>query len=117
MLIISNIKTLGFRIEDVKLIVNSHAHDDHAGGIARLQRAGLVGPDDPQYKASGPDRFPRVAQVAEVTEVTEVADGAILRVGPLAIRADARPHPRRHHLDLATAAGAGRTLNSLVPAK
>ncbi|NHZ40338.1 subclass B3 metallo-beta-lactamase [Massilia aquatica] len=101
-LIIGNIKTLGFRIEDVKLIVNSHAHDDHAGGIARLQRAsgatvaasaagaqalraGLVGPDDPQYKANGPDRFPRVAQV------TEVADGAILRVGPLAIQAHMTP--------------------------
>ncbi|NHZ88268.1 subclass B3 metallo-beta-lactamase [Massilia sp. CCM 8733] len=101
-LIIGNIKTLGFRIEDVKLIVNSHAHDDHAGGIARLQRAsgatvaasaagaqalraGLVGPDDPQYKANGPDRFPKVAQV------TEVADGAILRVGPLAIQAHMTP--------------------------
>ena len=28
----------GFRIEDVSLILNSHAHYDHAGGIAGLQR-------------------------------------------------------------------------------
>jgi metallo-beta-lactamase class B len=101
-LIIQNIKALGFRIEDVKLIVNSHAHDDHAGGIARLQRAsgatvaasaagaqalraGMVGPDDPLYKAGAPDRFPKVAQVSEV------ADGAILRVGPLAIQAHLTP--------------------------
>jgi metallo-beta-lactamase class B len=33
-LIEANIKALGFRIEDVKLIVNSHAHWDHAGDLA-----------------------------------------------------------------------------------
>ena len=35
----ANIEALGFRIGDVKLIVNSHEHFDHAGGIAALQRA------------------------------------------------------------------------------
>lgn len=34
----ANIRTLGFKTEDVKLIVNSHAHYDHAGGINALQR-------------------------------------------------------------------------------
>ena len=38
-LIDANIRKLGFRTEDVKLIVNSHGHYDHAGGIAALQRA------------------------------------------------------------------------------
>jgi metallo-beta-lactamase class B len=32
--IVANIRSLGFRIQDVKLIVNSHVHIDHAGGIA-----------------------------------------------------------------------------------
>ena len=36
--IVDHIRKLGFRIEDVKLIVNSHVHFDHAGGIAELQR-------------------------------------------------------------------------------
>src|SRR5579871_353789 len=36
--IASHIRSLGFRVEDIKLIVNSHAHSDHAGGIAELQR-------------------------------------------------------------------------------
>ena len=35
--IVANIHLLGFRIEDVKLIVNSHVHFDHAGGIVELQ--------------------------------------------------------------------------------
>jgi metallo-beta-lactamase class B len=37
-LIEANIKTLGFDIKDVKIILNSHAHFDHAGGLAKLKR-------------------------------------------------------------------------------
>src|SRR5918993_5372166 len=65
-LIDANIRKLGFRTEDIKLIVNSHAHYDHAGGIAALQRVsgaavaaspagkhaleqGEPAADDPQY--------------------------------------------------------------------
>lgn len=33
-----NIKALGFKLEDVKIILNSHAHYDHAAGIAQLKR-------------------------------------------------------------------------------
>jgi metallo-beta-lactamase class B len=32
-----NIKQLGFKLEDVKLLINSHAHSDHAGGLAELK--------------------------------------------------------------------------------
>ena len=34
----ASIRKLGFRTEAVRLIVSSHAHYDHAGGIAALQR-------------------------------------------------------------------------------
>ena len=37
-LIERNIEALGFKLTDVKIIVNSHAHFDHAGGIAQLRR-------------------------------------------------------------------------------
>ncbi|TRW17594.1 subclass B3 metallo-beta-lactamase [Glacieibacterium frigidum] len=33
-----NIEGLGFRLRDVKLLLNSHAHFDHAAGLARLKR-------------------------------------------------------------------------------
>lgn len=32
-----NIQSLGFRLEDVEIIINSHAHFDHAAGIAQLK--------------------------------------------------------------------------------
>jgi metallo-beta-lactamase class B len=37
-LIEKHIAALGFRLADVKVILNSHAHFDHAGGISLLQR-------------------------------------------------------------------------------
>lgn len=99
-MLVANIAALGFRIEDVKLILNSHAHFDHAGAMAELQRLsgarvaalapsremlrrGRSGPDDPQYGVV-PD-FPPVAAVQTI------AAGEIVRVGPLALAAHATP--------------------------
>jgi metallo-beta-lactamase class B len=32
-----NIQTLGFNLKDVKILLNSHAHFDHSGGLAKLK--------------------------------------------------------------------------------
>ena len=45
-----NIEKLGFKLSDVKIIVNTHAHIDHAGGIAEFRR--LSGA---KFLASRPD--------------------------------------------------------------
>ena len=101
-LIIANIKALGFRIEDVKYILNSHAHWDHAGGIAALQRAsgatvmasaaaapvlqsGTNGKDDPQYQANP------VVHVAKVSKVGVVGEGDTVKLGPLTLTAHMTP--------------------------
>ena len=34
----ANVKTLGFKLSSVKILLNSHAHFDHAGGLAELQK-------------------------------------------------------------------------------
>jgi metallo-beta-lactamase class B len=96
----ANIKALGFRLTDVKLILNSHAHFDHAGAIATLARdsgarveaseAGahalmLGGADreDPQYGEA-----PTFAPIANVAVVR---DGGVVRLGELAITAHYTP--------------------------
>jgi metallo-beta-lactamase class B len=102
-LIDANIRKLGFRTRDIRLIVNSHAHYDHAGGIAALQRVsgatvaasasgasaierGEPTSDDPQFAfGREANRFPAVKKVQRV------ADGETLRVGDLAIRAQLTP--------------------------
>jgi len=99
----ASIRKLGFRTEDIRLIVNSHAHFDHAGGIAALQRAsgarvaasasgaraieqGEAPADDPQF-AFGleANRFPAAK------DVRVVRDGETLRIGPLAVTAHLTP--------------------------
>ena len=35
----ANIQTLGFKLKDVKYILNSHAHLDHAGGISEMKHS------------------------------------------------------------------------------
>ncbi len=37
-MIVANIRKLGFRVEDVRILLSSHAHEDHAGGLAELKR-------------------------------------------------------------------------------
>ena len=92
--IAANIRAAGFRVEDVRLILNSHAHYDHAGGIAELQRisgarvaasgpsareigTGTATRDDPQLKSALP--YPAVKKL------DVIHDGVTLRIGALAI--------------------------------
>lgn len=99
-LIQANIRALGFRIEDVKYILNSHAHYDHAGGIAALQRAshatvlaGKAGAEaiehgrgdrrDPQFESG------RAFEPAQ--NVRSIADGETIKIGDIAITAHATP--------------------------
>jgi metallo-beta-lactamase class B len=37
-LIEASIRRLGFEVEDVEILLNSHAHYDHSGGLAQLKR-------------------------------------------------------------------------------
>jgi len=37
-MILVNIEKLGFRVKDVRILLSSHAHYDHAGGLAELKR-------------------------------------------------------------------------------
>jgi metallo-beta-lactamase class B len=91
-LILANIRSLGFDPADVRLILNSHAHFDHSGGFAALQRAtgapvavsvesagairsGLAGPDDPQYGVLVPT--PPVSNVILIEEGKPMVVGGL----------------------------------------
>ena len=92
--ILASIRALGFRPEDVKLILNSHAHFDHAGGIAELQRATAARVAASPWSAavlekgasdSGDPQFGVLLPYSPVHDVRTLADGDTLRVGPLAL--------------------------------
>jgi metallo-beta-lactamase class B len=98
--ILANIRSLGFRPEDIKLIVNSHAHFDHAGGIAELQKfsgarvaasnwtaevmkRGAVPSDDPQFGV--------IVPIARVAHVEVLKDGQTLTAGAVTVTAHLTP--------------------------
>lgn len=98
-LIDANIRTLGFDPANIKAILVSHAHYDHAGGVAALQKlsgarahtsaagvetlvSGALTKDDPQYDPeSGGGDFP------PVRHVVAVGDGEVVSVGSLHVKA------------------------------
>jgi len=98
--IVASVKALGFDPAKIKLILNSHAHFDHAGGINELQRltgapvlasawsakvmrAGGVGREDPQYGVPAP--------IDPIKHVRVVRDGETVRLGDLAVTAHYTP--------------------------
>lgn len=98
-LIVANIRALGFDPLDVRAILVSHAHFDHTGGIAALQRmtgatvytserakdtlvSGRLVDGDPQFVAdSDSGSFPAIKKVVPV------ADGASVTVGSVRLTA------------------------------
>jgi metallo-beta-lactamase class B len=96
----ANIRALGFKITDVKYILATHAHLDHAGGFARLQhdsKAVMIarGADAAAIERGRGDRsdpqFLSIEGFPAVKPVRRVADGEAVTVGPLAITAHATP--------------------------
>jgi metallo-beta-lactamase class B len=118
-----NIAALGFNIRDVKLLLNTHAHFDHAAGLARLRQDSgarlAASPGDRPILESGhitvensndlPD-FPAV----KVDHVLH--DGETVQVGPIAMRAIFTPgHTPGCTSWSMTAEDHGRALRVLFP--
>jgi metallo-beta-lactamase class B len=99
-LVADNIRALGYRVQDIRFILMTHEHYDHAGGIAKLQRlsgamvissvpaksvleSGSPSADDPQAGIAKP--FPPVS-----VERT-IVDGQEVRLGNIMLTAIATP--------------------------
>ena len=102
----ASIRRLGFDVRDVKVLLNSEPHFDHAGGLAELQnasgaqlwaseasaRALAAGGDDADMML--PIRMLNWARITRYTPPRvdrHFADGDTIRVGPIAIVAHLTP--------------------------
>lgn len=98
--IVANIRSLGFRIEDVKLILNSHVHFDHAGGIAELQRLSGARVAASPWSAEvltksgvgkGDPQFGSIPPVALIPRADTVREGQTVIVGDIKLIAHFTP--------------------------
>lgn len=97
-LIIRNVEKLGFKVKDVRLLLSTHAHTDHAGGLARLKAASgarlYAGAADVELLARGGrgdfafgDTLPFPPVVADVA----VRGGEEIVLGGVRVKAVATP--------------------------
>lgn len=101
-LIVNSIAKLGFNIRDVKVLLNTHAHSDHAGGLRHLQEASgaklWVSEGDADVMASGSNGADRALGPLRFVAFLfggfpaprinhRFKDGDTIRVGPLALTA------------------------------
>jgi metallo-beta-lactamase class B len=93
-----NVAALGFNMKDVKLLLNSHAHFDHAGGLAELKRisgARMIASrqDAPALMDGDKDDFawPGTVSFPSVHVDRIVADGESLTLGEIAMTAHLTP--------------------------
>ena len=98
--ILANIRTLGFDPRDVKIIVGSHEHLDHMGGLAGLKAAtgARVLLNDPARAVMASGKLdaddPQVGLLSDMQPVAAdgvINDGNVVRVGNLALTAVATP--------------------------
>lgn len=100
-MILANVRSLGFDPKDIKFILSTEPHWDHAGGFAALARdtgatvvasargaeglrAGALAKDDPQLAYGG-------TWHAVTTPVRVVKDGEVVKLGNAEITAHATP--------------------------
>lgn len=98
--IAAHVRALGFKVEDIRYILNGHDHFDHAGGIAALQKMSgatvLGSPSSIAVLKSGqPDKrdpqYPSLIPMAPVANTRAVRDGEVVTLGPLAVTAHFTP--------------------------
>jgi len=94
----ANVRKLGFKLEDVKILLSSHAHFDHAGGLAELQRktgarlyAGAGDVDLLARGGSGDFAFGDRLRFPAVQVDHPVHDGETVRLGGTTLTAHATP--------------------------
>jgi metallo-beta-lactamase class B len=100
MQVVDNLRTLGFKPQDVRFILFSHEHMDHSGGLAELQRATGAPvlsrqPAVDTLKRGASDRsdlqFLDLEPFPAVTEIRVIADDEVVKVGDLSLQAIPTP--------------------------
>lgn len=98
--IAAHIRKLGFKVEDIRYILSSHEHFDHAGAISALQKMSgatvLASPEAVKVLSSGqPDKrdpqLPNLAEMEPIARTRAIHDGETIKVGPIAVTAHFTP--------------------------
>lgn len=92
-----NIESLGLRFHDIKVVLISHAHDDHAAGCARVKeltgaKLMVMAQDVPEIESGGQGDFHYLNQKWPPVKVDRVLhDGDQVKLGSIVLTAHLTP--------------------------
>jgi metallo-beta-lactamase class B len=118
-LVAESIRTLGFKLEDVKIILSSHSHLDHVGGHASMKRltgAQVVASaaDAVNLESGGAKAFHQTGTYAPVTVDRKLNDGDTVKIGDVTLTALVVPgHTEGNTAWTTTVTDGGRTYTVL----
>ncbi len=93
-LLLASVKQLGFRVEDIKILLVNQAHQDHAAGLKEIQElsgaAIYATPPDAKLLAAGgvmsAESAKRLGSFAPVTASRLLRDGDTIKLGEIALK-------------------------------
>jgi metallo-beta-lactamase class B len=125
-MIVASIRKLGFKPEDIKIIINGHAHSDHAGAFAYMKQLSsaqlaIMQPDVQAIEDGGKDDFHygadwQVMGFPPVKVDRVLRDGDTVRLGELLLTAHHTPgHTRGSTTWTTTLVEAGKAYRVVFP--
>jgi metallo-beta-lactamase class B len=87
-----SVRALGFKLEDIEIILSSHAHLDHVGGHAALKRAtgaqvAAIAEDAVNLESGGAKAFHRIGSFEPVAVERRLKDGDTVTLGGVTLTA------------------------------
>jgi metallo-beta-lactamase class B len=119
-LIKASVEKLGFKLTDVKILLSSHAHDDHVGGIRQLRdltkaKVYVMKGDDQVIASGGKGQYLYTATWAPCPVDKVLQDGEEVTLGGITLRAHLTPgHTRGNTTWTMRASDRGNTYNVVI---
>lgn len=96
--IAKSVESLGFKMKDIKIILISHAHDDHCAGAAAMKKLTgaelmVMGPDVPTVEDGGKSDFDKTYKQGWTTVKVDkrLRDGEVVELGGVKLVAHLTP--------------------------
>jgi metallo-beta-lactamase class B len=116
----ASVEKLGFKMSDVKIILSSHAHDDHVGGTALLQeltgaKVYVMTGDDKVVASGGKGQYLYKADWKPCKVDKVLKDGEVVTIGEMKLYAHLTPgHTRGNTTWTLEVNDQGKKLNAVI---
>ncbi|MBI2688788.1 MAG: subclass B3 metallo-beta-lactamase [Acidobacteria bacterium] len=116
----ASVEKLGFKLTDIKIMLSSHAHDDHVGGLALMKeltgaKVFVMEGDDKVISSGGKGQYLYKAEWKPCKVDKVLKDGDVVELGEAKLHAHLTPgHTRGNTTWTMEVTDQGRRLNAVI---